>query len=79
MRSKRSSTVSRRGRSTSDELSTEVKRAVELLAVCRDKLERTENEVGELVADLRADDAGNKPAAVADDAEAEASDEGLPF
>jgi len=36
-----------------DELSAEVKRAVELIQVCREKLQRTEMEVGEFVAGLQ--------------------------
>ncbi len=36
-----------------DDLSTEVKRAVELIQVCRDKLEKTDAEVRDLVADLQ--------------------------
>ena len=38
-----------------DQLSQEVKRAVELLQVCRDKLSRTDAEVRELVAGLQQD------------------------
>ncbi len=38
-----------------DELSGEVKRAVELVALCREKLQRTELEVKDFVAKLEAD------------------------
>jgi len=38
-----------------DDLSTEVKRAVELIQVCRAKLDKTDTEVRELVADLQSD------------------------
>ncbi len=38
-----------------DTLGSEVKRAVELIQVCREKLEKTDREVRELVADLQSD------------------------
>jgi exodeoxyribonuclease VII small subunit len=57
-----------------DDLSREVKRAVELIKICREKLAKTDSEVRELVADLeaqagenRAAGAGNTSAAAADD------------
>ena len=40
-----------------DRLGDEVKRAVELIQVCREKLEKTDREVRELVAGLQAEDA----------------------
>lgn len=48
-----------------DELAVEVKRAVELVELCREKLQRTELEVQEFVARLRGDEtppAGDPPA-----------------
>ena len=39
-----------------DDLGQEVKRAVELIQVCREKLARTDREVRELVADLQESD-----------------------
>lgn len=36
-----------------DDLSREVKRAVELIKICREKLEKTDSEVRNLVSDLR--------------------------
>ena len=39
-----------------DDLGREVKRAVELIKVCREKLARTDREVRELVADLQESD-----------------------
>lgn len=48
-----------------DDLSQEVKRAVELIQVCREKLSRTDREVRDLVADLQEPD--QKPAANGDD------------
>ncbi len=62
-----------------DDLSTEVRRAVELIGVCRAKLEKTDAEVRDLVADLQdeapAGSAETAPEAVPDDA----ADENLPF
>jgi len=52
-----------------DSLGTEVKRAVALIQVCREKLEKTDNEVRGLVAELQSDSVG-EPAA---------KDEDLPF
>lgn len=43
-----------------DELSSEVKRAVELIQVCRTKLDRTEGEVRELVSGLQPADGQDK-------------------
>ena len=40
-----------------DRLGDEVKRAVELIQVCREKLEKTDREVRELVTGLQAEDA----------------------
>lgn len=75
-----------------DDLSAEVGRAVELIKVCRTKLEKTDQEVRTLVADLQAGEAETtvaKDAAVAADPDAVAadggagataeSDEALPF
>lgn len=45
-----------------DELSAEVRRAVELITVCRQRLERTDLEVRELVAGLAPPAAGGDPA-----------------
>ncbi|MFO7607841.1 MAG: exodeoxyribonuclease VII small subunit [Candidatus Krumholzibacteriia bacterium] len=45
-----------------DRLGEEVRRAVELIRVCREKLERTDREVRDLVAGLEADDAAATPA-----------------
>lgn len=56
-----------------DELSGEVKRAVELVGLCRAKLQRTELEVKEFVARLEADAADVPPAAT------EADTGALPF
>ena len=52
-----------------DDLSREVKRAVELLKICREKLEKTDSEVRELVSDLE-----TQAAAVAEDHTTEAED-----
>jgi len=41
-----------------DRLGEEVKRAVELIQVCREKLEKTDREVRDLVAGLQAGDEG---------------------
>jgi exodeoxyribonuclease VII small subunit len=60
-----------------DDLSREVKRAVELLKMCRDKLERTDGEVRELVAGLGPEEAG--PAPGAEDADPVVKDKDLPF
>jgi exodeoxyribonuclease VII small subunit len=72
-----------------DDLSREVKRAVELIKICRDKLEKTDSEVRELVADLEAQDGETGPAGAKDasitsadgqGADDDASDaENLPF
>ena len=60
-----------------DDLSVEVKRAVELIKVCRGKLEKTDGEVRELVADLQADTEGAAdPSAAASPA---GEDKDLPF
>jgi len=53
-----------------DELALEVKRAVELVALCRDKLRRTELEVKEFVAQLDQDE---------DTAETERGEDPQPF
>lgn len=45
-----------------DRLGGEVRRAVELIRICREKLERTDREVRDLVAGLEADDAASGPA-----------------
>jgi exodeoxyribonuclease VII small subunit len=47
-----------------DELSGEVKRAVELVGLCREKLQRTELEVKEFVAKLEADDSADESGAL---------------
>jgi exodeoxyribonuclease VII small subunit len=44
-----------------DQLGDEVRRAVELIQLCRDKLAKTDDEVRELVADLEAEDAPDSP------------------
>lgn len=45
-----------------DRLGEEVRRAVELIQLCRQKLEKTDREVRDLVAGLQADDAaGGQP------------------
>ena len=46
-----------------DDLSAEVKRAVELVDLCREKLHRTELEVKEFVGRLEEDGSGTPPAA----------------
>ena len=46
-----------------DRLSEEVKRAVELIQVCREKLEKTDREVRELVAGLQPSGTDEDPAA----------------
>ncbi len=51
-----------------DDLGREVKRAVELIQVCREKLARTDREVRELVSDLQESDA--EPTGDADSNEA---------
>lgn len=43
-----------------DRLGAEVKRAVELITVCREKLEKTDREVRDLVAGLQEDDDDGK-------------------
>lgn len=58
-----------------DELSDEVKRAVELIQVCREKLQRTEREVGVLVDGLQAD----TDTPVDDDTAESGTTEDLPF
>ncbi len=55
-----------------DDLSREVKRAVELLKICREKLAKTDSEVRELVADL-----DTQAAVAAENQTTEAED--LPF
>jgi len=45
-----------------DRLGAEVKRAVELITVCREKLEKTDREVRDLVAGLQEDDAAKDDA-----------------
>ena len=45
-----------------DRLGEEVKRAVELITVCREKLEKTDREVRDLVDGLQADGEGGEPA-----------------
>ncbi|MFT5315120.1 MAG: exodeoxyribonuclease VII small subunit [Candidatus Krumholzibacteriia bacterium] len=54
-----------------DSLGEEVKRAVALIQVCREKLEKTDHEVRGLVADLQSDSEDNSSA--------EAKNEDLPF
>jgi exodeoxyribonuclease VII small subunit len=54
-----------------DRLSEEVRRAVELIQICREKLEKTDTEVRELVAGLQQ--------SAADEETDGASGEGLPF
>ena len=44
-----------------DKLGEEVRRAVELIQVCRDKLEKTDTEVRQLVKGLQAPAAGDTP------------------
>ena len=53
-----------------DDLGREVKRAVELIQVCREKLARTDREVRELVADLQESDDEPADAAPTDSTEA---------
>lgn len=55
-----------------DRLGEQVARAVELIQVCREKLERTDREVRDLVAGLQAPAAGDR----SDDRNGEDSDEG---
>ncbi len=45
-----------------DRLGAEVKRAVELITVCREKLEKTDREVRDLVSGLQEDDAAKDDA-----------------
>jgi exodeoxyribonuclease VII small subunit len=59
-----------------DHLGDQVKRAVTLITVCREKLEKTDREVRDLVAGLQEDGAA-APAAAADAADGE--DKDLPF
>jgi exodeoxyribonuclease VII small subunit len=62
-----------------DRLGAEVKRAVELITVCREKLARTDREVRDLVAGLQDDGQDAGPVAAADtDTEAD-EDKDLPF
>jgi exodeoxyribonuclease VII small subunit len=49
-----------------DDLGAEVRRAVELIKVCREKLSRTDAEVRELVAELDADGADDRDVGDAD-------------
>lgn len=61
-----------------DDLAGEVKRAVELVAMCRVKLDRTELEVQDFVAELEGDRA--EPAATEDEpADAPENPDALPF
>ena len=67
-----------------DDLSREVGRAVELIKLCRRKLEKTDGEVRDLVAELRAEGEERPPSgkpAGGDGApdDGEADDENLPF
>ena len=66
-----------------DDLSAEVRRAVELIGVCRGKLDKTEVEVREFVAGLReepaATDADAPPAATDADAPPPDDEGQLPF
>jgi exodeoxyribonuclease VII small subunit len=52
-----------------DRLGEEVARAVELIRVCREKLEKTDGEVRGLVADLQGDGQGSPAAAASGDGE----------
>ena len=61
-----------------DELAAEVKRAVELIAACRERLQKTDREVRDLVAQLEADDDAAEGAADAGDAD-DADDADVPF
>ncbi len=58
-----------------DRLSEEVKRAVELIQVCREKLEKTDTEVRDLVAGLQQSGSEDEPT----DSSGENSGEDLPF
>lgn len=66
-----------------DDLAGEVERAVELISACRERLDRTDGEVRELVAKLEAvaapaEDAGG-PADAPDDAGRPGDDPDVPF
>jgi len=65
-----------------DDLSREVKRAVDLIKICRDKLDRTDSEVRELVADLEeqaaVDKAGSPEASPSSTGSPDAADEDSP-
>ena len=66
-----------------DDLAGEVERAVELISACRERLDRTDGEVRELVAKLEAvaapaDDAGG-PGGAPDDAGRPGDDPDVPF
>jgi len=62
-----------------DELAGEVKRAVELISSCRQRLETTDQEVTELVAKLQATAPGTAETAPAAEADADAAGEEPPF
>ena len=61
-----------------DRLGAQVKRAVELITVCREKLEKTDREVRDLVDGLQEAD-GNETATDADEATNDDNDKDLPF
>ncbi|MFH1844990.1 MAG: exodeoxyribonuclease VII small subunit [bacterium] len=63
-----------------DDLAQEVKRAVELIKLCRGKLEKTDNEVRDLVADLQPESESAPPArGTASGSDGEDTDVDLPF
>ncbi len=62
-----------------DRLGAEVARAVELIQVCRDKLEKTDKEVRDLVSDLQGPADGGRGAAGAGENVATDDGEDLPF
>lgn len=66
-----------------DDLSREVKRAVELIKLCRSKLEKTDREVRELVADIQPAAAGGQdggePEGAASGVEEDDENADLPF
>jgi exodeoxyribonuclease VII small subunit len=59
-----------------DDLASEVRRAVELIKSCREKLSRTDREVRELVAELAEDEESAEPVADAPEAEPDADTPG---
>jgi exodeoxyribonuclease VII small subunit len=62
-----------------DRLSEEVRRAVELIQVCREKLEKTDTEVRELVAGLQQPDPEDESAGNSGGSSGDGAGEDLPF